>query len=115
MNVDRREQAYPTLGEVQMRRLRARGHERDVRAGELLFKQGDANVPTWIRDDSAPDQAGRYVDGQASGVNATANAANDWITQAAVKNGVVLPRDMEVARAKELRSIGAAAGVACAT
>jgi xanthine dehydrogenase accessory factor len=33
----------------------------------------------------------------------------------AVKNGVVLPRDMEVARAKELRSIGTADSVACAT
>ena len=33
----------------------------------------------------------------------------------AVKNGVTLPRDMEVARAKELRAIGADTGVVCAT
>lgn len=54
--------------------------------GSVLYRI----TPTGLVAHDAANQTGLYVDGQVSGVNATANSANSWITQAAFKSGVVL-------------------------
>lgn len=45
---DRREQMFPTLTEVQIARIAPLGTRRAVRAGEMLFTQGDAEVPFFV-------------------------------------------------------------------
>jgi thioredoxin reductase (NADPH) len=44
----RREQMFPKLSPEQMARLRTCGHERSAVAGELLFDQGEVNIPFFV-------------------------------------------------------------------
>jgi thioredoxin reductase (NADPH) len=44
----RRDQMFPKLSPEQLERLRTCGHERSAGAGELLFDQGDTNIPFFV-------------------------------------------------------------------
>ena len=45
---DRREQMFPRLTDVQIARLRPLGRERDFRSGDLIFEQGQNDVPFYV-------------------------------------------------------------------
>src|ERR1700744_6470578 len=48
LSEDRREQMYPHLSAVQVRRISALGERRDVKAGEILFDAGDRDMSFFV-------------------------------------------------------------------
>ena len=46
--LDARTQAFPTLTEAQIARIRQSGHTRTVKPGDILFEPGDTAVPFFV-------------------------------------------------------------------
>jgi thioredoxin reductase (NADPH) len=55
---------FPTLSDAQIERMRGAGHERAVRAGELLFDQGDASTALFVALEGSLEVVHPYAAGE---------------------------------------------------